>query len=82
MELKDTISLMTSPDYKDRFLAEYWQVRIRYDKLKAMYENWGNLSFTPTCPKEIYYVQLDMMDGYIKVLEERAKIEEIDFKGE
>ena len=26
MELKDTIDLMTSEDYKDRFKAEYYQM--------------------------------------------------------
>lgn len=35
MELKDTIELMTSKDYKERFVAEYWQLKIRYEKLKA-----------------------------------------------
>ena len=30
MELKDTIELMQSADYKDRFLAEYLQVVIHY----------------------------------------------------
>ena len=30
MELKDTIELMTSDDYKDRFRAEYWQTKIRF----------------------------------------------------
>lgn len=29
MELKDTIELMTSEDYKERFKAEYWQAKIR-----------------------------------------------------
>ena len=29
MELKDTIELMQSSDYKDRFKAEYFQVAIR-----------------------------------------------------
>lgn len=33
MELKDTISLMTSADYKERFIAEYLQLKIRYNKL-------------------------------------------------
>jgi hypothetical protein len=33
MELKDTIALMNSSDYKDRFKAEYYQTKIRYDKL-------------------------------------------------
>lgn len=29
MELKDTIELMNSSDHKDRFKAEYQQVKIR-----------------------------------------------------
>lgn len=33
MELKDTISLMMSDKFEDRFKAEYWQTKIRYDKL-------------------------------------------------
>lgn len=32
MELKDTIKLMTSEDYKERFAAEYLQTKIRYEK--------------------------------------------------
>ena len=36
MELKDTVSLMQSADYKERFKAEYYQLVIRYKKLKAM----------------------------------------------
>ena len=31
--LSDTIDLMCSNDYKDRFKAEYYQTKIRYDKL-------------------------------------------------
>ena len=34
MELKSTIDYMTSKDYKERFVAEYWQTKIRYEKLK------------------------------------------------
>ena len=36
MELKDTVELMTSEDYKERFRAEYWQTKIRYDRLMNM----------------------------------------------
>ena len=32
--LKDTIDQMTSEDYRERFKAEYWQTKIRYEKLK------------------------------------------------
>ena len=38
MELKDTVELMTSNEYKERFIAEYCQVKIRYEKLKYMLE--------------------------------------------
>lgn len=31
MELKETIDLMNSDDYKERFKAEYLQVKIRYE---------------------------------------------------
>ena len=34
-ELKDTIEMMNSADYKERFKAEYAQTKIRYEKLKA-----------------------------------------------
>lgn len=27
MELQDTVELMNSSDYKDRFKAEYWQAK-------------------------------------------------------
>ena len=34
-ELADTAAGMTSPDYKERFRAEYIQTKIRYERLKA-----------------------------------------------
>ena len=34
MELKDTIELMTSEDYKERFKAEYLQLKIRIEGLR------------------------------------------------
>lgn len=34
MEFKDTIVMMTSEDYKERFKAEYYQTKIRYERLK------------------------------------------------
>ena len=35
-ELKDTVDLMNSSDYKERFQAEYLQTKIRYNKLHKM----------------------------------------------
>ena len=49
-ELRDTIKMMNSEDYKERFKAEYYQVVIRYQKLKSMLNKWDNdqLEFAPT----------------------------------
>ena len=79
-ELKDTIILMNSSDYKDRFKAEYYQVKIRYNKLQDMINKWDNglLNFTPTCPREIYNDQLKSMFNYLSILESRAIIENIN----
>ena len=77
MELKDTVQLMQSDDYKDRFRAEYQQLAIRYGKLKKMVDSWDNLNFIPICPKSTYNMQLRAMSDYIAVLEARAAIEQI-----
>ena len=34
-DLEKTVPLMTSDDYRERFKAEYWQTKIRYERLKA-----------------------------------------------
>ena len=39
MKLQDTIELMNSSDFKDRFKAEYYQLKIRLDGLKKMLKN-------------------------------------------
>ena len=79
-ELKDTVELMNSEDYKERFKAEYLQAKIRYDKLDAMtvkYEA-GTLNFTPSCPLELLKEQKKYMGNYIRTLRIRAEIEKID----
>lgn len=39
-ELKDTAKMMSSSDYKIRFVAEYIQLKIRYEKLKHLLTKW------------------------------------------
>ena len=80
MELKETIELMQSGDYKNRFKAEYYQLSIRLDGLKAMLEKWDNdlLEFKPTCSREIYNTQVKAMEDYRAVLANRAEIEGIE----
>ena len=82
MELKDTIEMMVSDDYKERFRAEYYQLVIRYNKLKAMIEKWdnGTLEFKPTCPRSTYNLQIKAMTDYIAVLEARAVMENVDLE--
>lgn len=80
MELKDTIGMMQSADYKERFKAEYQQTKIRYEKLHAMLKkaDAGTLEFTPTCPLSLLREQKAAMGRYLYFLEVRALIEKID----
>lgn len=82
MELKDTIEMMNSENYKERFKAEYYQVVIRYKKLKIMLDKWdsGELNFNPTCPRSTYNMQIKSMTDYIAVLEARAVMENVDLE--
>ncbi|MEI3172551.1 MAG: hypothetical protein V8S76_00355 [Lachnospiraceae bacterium] len=77
--LKDTVELMTSPDYRDRFIAEYQQLVIRYRGLRNVLDKWdrGELNFKPTCPRSTYNMQIKAMTDYIAVLEARAVMEGI-----
>lgn len=79
-ELKDTAEMMTSPDYKERFLAEYYQLDTRIQKLEIMLKDWdaGTLRFEPTCPRATYDLQLEYMTKYLAILEMRANMEGID----
>lgn len=80
LSLEDTVSLMNSKDYKERFVAEYQQAKIRYDKLDAMtvkYEA-GTLTFTPKCSLELLKEQKKYMGNYIRCLKIRAEIEGIN----
>lgn len=80
MELKNTINMMESADYKERFKAEYYQLAIRLRKISEMLEKWdnGKLDFSPTCPRSIYNIQVKAMTEYIAALEARAVMEKID----
>ena len=79
IELRETIDAMTSEDYKERFRAEYYQTKIRYDKLDAMtvkYEA-GTLNFTPSCSLDLLLEQKRHMGCYLRCLKVRAEIEGI-----
>ena len=80
MELKDTVDLMNSEDYKERFKAEYFQTKIRYEKLSNMLIKYKarTLNFAPSCSKEVLEDQLYYMNEYLRTLKIRAEIEKID----
>lgn len=80
MKLKDTIEMMNSTDYKERFKAEYLQLKIRMDGLAGMLIKMENnmLNFTPKCSYDLLNGQLKTMNLYASYLEERAEIEGIN----
>lgn len=80
MVLSETINGMVSEDYKERFIAEYYQLVIRYKGLKKMLDNWdkGNLNFIPTCPRSTYDLQIKAMAEYNAVLRARAVLEGVN----
>ena len=80
MNLHDTIEMMNSPDYKERFKAEYYQLLLRLDALTGMLIKWDNnmLDFEPKCSKETLENQVIFMRGYMGILRLRAEIEGIE----
>ncbi|WP_297993935.1 hypothetical protein [uncultured Clostridium sp.] len=80
MELKDTVEMMGSSDYKERFRAEYFQLKIRLEGLSRMLFKYkaGTLNFEPSCSYDLLLEQFYNMRKYLWILEERAKIEEVD----
>ena len=92
-ELKDTVQMMNSADYKERFKAEYYQTKIRYEKLKAfnnkieasnatnaMWNNNGKTVEMPKhdCPDDLLREQQRIMGEYLHILEIRAVIEGVE----
>ena len=80
MDLRSTVEMMLSSDYKERFRAEYYQTKIRYEKLHRMvtkYED-GTLNFTPNCSIDLLKQQKRHMGEYLHDLEIRAEIEGVN----
>lgn len=90
MELKDTVEMMNSADYKERFKAEYHQTKTRYEKLKAFnnkieaaertqYGSTNKVAMpTHNCPNDLLRQQQSVMGEYLHLLEVRAVIEGIE----
>jgi hypothetical protein len=82
--LEDTVDLMKSEDYKERFKAEYYQTKIRYTKLRKFNARIEAAHYKPNismpnhdCPYELLLEQECAMENYLHILEIRAEIENI-----
>ena len=80
IDMDKIYALMTSADFKDRFKAEYWQLKDRYEKLSAMIAKYeaGKLDFEPLCPLRLLNEQREYMLKLIYILQHRAAIESIE----
>lgn len=89
IQLADLTELMASSDYRDRFVAEYIQLKQRHEKLKTF--NTKIEAATRTrgldngvdepihdCPAGLLREQQAAMGEYLHILEVRAVIEDID----
>lgn len=74
--LSDTVQMMNSTDWKERLKAEYWQLKIRYDKLLDT-GIWNN---STQCPLTLMQRQAMYMQSYLEVLEKRAEVEGVDLQ--
>lgn len=77
MKLSDTVTMMNSSDFKERFRAEYFQLKNRIEGLDKMLDGYrkDTLNFTPKCTLKMLDGQFNAMKMYKTHLEERAKIE-------
>ena len=87
LNLSDTVIMMNSRDYRDRFVAEYIQTKIRYERLKAFCNRIEAAKLDPTltepkhdCPYKLLRKQQSVMGEYLHQLELRAVIEDIDIE--
>ena len=78
-KLSETVEMMNSADYKERFRSEYFQLAIRMRGLANMLQKYKDdtLSFKPSCSYDLLNGQLKAMKLYKDYLEERAEIENI-----
>lgn len=78
IELKDTIYLMISNNYKERFIAEYTQLMLRYGKLSDLIIRYKKEKYIiGSMDIEDLEEQVVIMRKYIDILQKRAKKEHI-----
>ena len=77
--MNEVFDLCKSSDYKDRFIGEYVETKIRYDRLHKMLValDAGTLDFVPNCPPITLRNQKSAMGNYLNQLEIRFEQEKI-----
>lgn len=79
MNLVETVNLMCSNDWKDRFIAEYIQLQIRIIKLEEALNNTSDsFSVLDSRTRAVMMKQRDAMESYRNCLAIRADIAGID----
>lgn len=82
MKLSDTVQMMNSDDYKERFRAEYFQLINRIDSLGATLIQYrkGTLGHKLNCNIKVLDGQFHSMKTYATHLKEIAKLEDISLE--
>ena len=79
MKLVETVNLMCSRDFKDRFTAEYAQLVIRLSKLNNVLNNTSDTRFeVDDITRDLMLKQCDAMESYKVCLEKRSDLLGID----
>lgn len=87
INLNQTIDMMRSENYQDRLRAEYWQLKLRYDRLRDLLtatkaaELMGEQLPPMSSPLSVMREQCRAMEQYLRVLELRAACENINLGG-
>lgn len=90
--LAETSKFMSSDDYKERFIAEYMQLKIRTEKLENyLAKCWAKVhcdsfelsqklekEYPHDCTLDLLKQQLDKMREYLFVLKQRSVIENLN----
>lgn len=76
--IKEGALMERSTDWKERLYAEYWQTKIRLKKLKAYINKRVDGFSKAKEPIEIFLMQENYMQGYLRCLEVRARYNGVD----
>lgn len=78
IELKNTVNMMISDDYRERFKAEFWQTLIRYRKLSFQLAGWDIAPFIHQSDRKTLERQAELLAGLLYIYMKRAILEQVD----